>query len=77
MDYEKQIGGAVEAATAFRADLLRVGRDFSVRAAGEILDGIDHVLAKWRDYAARTAVPEEGVRVVESALRERSDVLAG
>jgi serine/threonine-protein kinase HipA len=60
-----------------RRDLVRVAQDFSVRAAGEILDRIADVLAGWRGYATRTGVPQEGVRWVETALRERAAALGG
>lgn len=54
-----------------RQDLLDVGRDFSVRTAGEILDAIGDVMTRWRQYAERTGVPEEAARGVGEALEVR------
>ncbi|GMV03925.1 MAG: hypothetical protein AMXMBFR53_02070 [Gemmatimonadota bacterium] len=59
-----------------RADLLELGRRFSVRDAAETVEQAQSVVADWARYALRTGVPPETVRAVGEALEARRKELA-
>lgn len=59
-----------------RADLLELGRRFSVRDAAEMVEQAQSVVADWPRYAAETRVPAETVRAVGEALEARRKKLA-
>jgi len=54
-----------------RADLLGVGRAFGVKRAARILDEAIGVVARCREYAAETGVPEATRRDIASELEQR------
>jgi serine/threonine-protein kinase HipA len=59
-----------------RADLLELGRRFSVKDAAEIVEQMQSVVADWPRYAAGAGVPADSVRAVGEALEARRQELA-
>ena len=59
-----------------RADLLALGRRFSVRDAARMVEEAQSVVADWPRYAAETGVPADTVRSVGEALEARRKELA-
>lgn len=55
-----------------RADLIRVARNFGVRAPERILDRVAEVVSRWPEYARDTGVPKESLEAVGRALEERA-----
>lgn len=58
-----------------RADLLQVAKDFGIRAAKGIIDGVQEQVTKWPEFADRYAVPRDDVARVEGELRRRREEL--
>ena len=72
--HQMRVAGKREGIT--RRDLLDLAKRFALKSPGEILDRVEGVVARWKDYAEETEVPKEDAGRIDAALVERRKSLS-